>query len=1247
MRIVIDLQGVQTANRHHGIGRYSLLLAKAIVRNRGDHEIIIVLNGLLPDTIEPIRVEFDDLLPQENIRVWHAPGPVHDNEPGNTWRREAAELIREAFIANLRPDIVYISNLFDGYFDDAVTSIGRFDQTTPVAVSLYGRDALLPAGRKQSTDPLYQQYYRRKTGYLQCAALLLGISQFPQRQVEDFFGKNPVPQVNVSLAGNEFFRPLALSTVQTQVLLEKYRIFRPFVLVSGGVDGWNDFSRLIQAYTKLPTELREAHQLVLVGERHADSIQHMQQEAMPTGLSSDEAIFTGSVDDEELLKLYNLCKLFVPLSCNKDFGLSAIEAMACGTAVIGGNSTGLLEIIGREDMLFDADNETAIAEKLMRVLTDDAFRLELERHGLKQAKKYSWDGCAARTITALEQLNAQNQKHKAIPPAVPRRKMAYISPLPPERSGISDYSAELLPELSRYYDIDVIVAQDEVSDQWINANCRIRSVEWFRSHAVCYDRVLYHLGNSPFHEHMFALLEEIPGTVVLHDFYLSGIVAHLDLYGVIANGWTKELYWGHGYKAVQERFHAAGIADVVWKYPCSFGILKNARGVIVHSENSRLLAKHWYGQTETSDWSVIPLLRVPGDKHERAVARKALNLPEDAFVVCSFGLLGPTKLNHRLLTAWLASDLAKDKNCQLVFVGENHEGEYGQELLAKIHSSGAANKRIHITGWTDTNTFRLYLAAVDIGVQLRSLSRGETSAAVLDCMNYALPTIVNKNGSMGGLPDDAVWKIPDEFNNQQLIDALEKLWHDTSLRHRLAARARETILTQHSPQKCSGQYFEAIEGFYRQAQNGRTSLIRAVAALDGNQPGDLECLELAKTIAQNHPEKQSAQRLFLDVTATYITDLRSGIERVTRALLLELIKTPPEGYRIEPVYLSDLGGRWHYRYARAYTFTMLDCPADIIADEEIEVHPGDIVLGLVGQVDARQYLDGLHRDGVKISFIVFDLLPVLMLDMFPPGIKERHENWLRTIPRYDGAICISKAVADELEEWVKKQEKTRPRPFKISWFHLGADFKNSAPTYGLPDDADRVQAELGKRPGFLMIGTIEPRKGHMQTLSAFEKLWKENIDVNLVIVGKQGWMVDNLIDRLRQHPESDRRLFWLEGISDEYLEKVYAASTCLIAASEGEGFGLPLIEAAQHKLSIIARDLPVFREVAGQYAFYFKGLEPEALAETVTQWLALYAKGKAPRSDDMPWLTWRESAEQLKSIVVPSKEDLPKMLKIS
>ena len=78
MRIVIDLQGAQTENRSRGIGRYSLSLAKALVRNRGRHEIIVVLSGLFPDTIEPIRTAFNGLLPQSNIRIWYAPGFVRD-----------------------------------------------------------------------------------------------------------------------------------------------------------------------------------------------------------------------------------------------------------------------------------------------------------------------------------------------------------------------------------------------------------------------------------------------------------------------------------------------------------------------------------------------------------------------------------------------------------------------------------------------------------------------------------------------------------------------------------------------------------------------------------------------------------------------------------------------------------------------------------------------------------------------------------------------------------------------------------------------------------------------------------------------------------------------------------------------------------------------------------------------------------------------------------------------------------------
>jgi glycosyltransferase involved in cell wall biosynthesis len=129
--------------------------------------------------------------------------------------------------------------------------------------------------------------------------------------------------------------------------------------------------------------------------------------------------------------------------------------------------------------------------------------------------------------------------------------------------------------------------------------------------------------------------------------------------------------------------------------------------------------------------------------------------------------------------------------------------------------------------------------------------------------------------------------------------------------------------------------------------------------------------------------------------------------------------------------------------------------------------------------------------------------------------------------------------------------------------------------------------------------------------------------------------VERLSDQLRAHSELNRRLFWLDGVSDEYLDKVYAASTCLIAASEGEGFGLPLIEAAQREIPIIARDIPVFREVGGDCVFYFSnGKSPKALAEAIKEWLRLYTAGKHPKSDGLPYLTWTESAGKLLDIIL-------------
>lgn len=167
------------------------------------------------------------------------------------------------------------------------------------------------------------------------------------------------------------------------------------------------------------------------------------------------------------------------------------------------------------------------------------------------------------------------------------------------------------------------------------------------------------------------------------------------------------------------------------------------------------------------------------------------------------------------------------------------------------------------------------------------------------------------------------------------------------------------------------------------------------------------------------------------------------------------------------------------------------------------------------------------------------------------------------------------------------------------------------------------------RPTFLVVGTVEPRKAHRQVVDAFDLLWQSGSDLNLVIVGKQGWMVDDLAERIRDHGEMGKRLFWLEEISDDALDRLYESSTCLLAPSYGEGFGLPLIEAAMKNLPILARDIPVFREVVGDHAAYFEANVPGDLASAIRTWLVEYQAGIYPRPNGIRFVSWQEAAVAL------------------
>ena len=129
------------------------------------------------------------------------------------------------------------------------------------------------------------------------------------------------------------------------------------------------------------------------------------------------------VTDDDLVALYSLCKLFVLPSLHEGFGLPALEAMACGAAVIGSNTTSIPEVIGRNDAMFDPSSAHAIARIMQRALTDQAFHESLRRHGLQQAKKFSWDITARRALKAFETLRDDRRMRGELLEGAPYRRL--------------------------------------------------------------------------------------------------------------------------------------------------------------------------------------------------------------------------------------------------------------------------------------------------------------------------------------------------------------------------------------------------------------------------------------------------------------------------------------------------------------------------------------------------------------------------------------------------------------------------------------------------------------------------------------------------------------------------------------------------------------------------------------------------------------------------------------------------------
>jgi glycosyltransferase involved in cell wall biosynthesis len=389
---------------------------------------------------------------------------------------------------------------------------------------------------------------------------------------------------------------------------------------------------------------------------------------------------------------------------------------------------------------------------------------------------------------------------------------------------------------------------------------------------------------------------------------------------------------------------------------------------------------------------------------------------------------------------------------------------------------------------------------------------------------------------------------------------------------------------------------------------------------------------VAKVVPATPTSPMQQKQFLVDVSVIYRTDARTGIQRVVRSLLLQLISSPPVGYSVRPVFATA---------THSYCYADLDVldyswKVDSNHSKSVVIQAGDLFLALdlAAHLLPRHQVQILHWKmcGVKIHVLVYDILPLQYPEWFNEKTTRNFKRWIRWMAVYaDGAICISNSVKAEVNIWLNVQYGLPPSALHTCTIVLGADIASSAPSSGLPPNAEFLLARLRNTPAVLMVGTVEPRKGYDQALSAFELLWRQRDPTYiLIVVGRPGWKTQTLQNSLHAHPELGKRLFWIEDASDEFLNRLYAACRGVLVASRAEGFGLPLIEAALHGAPVLARDIPVFREIGFDDVTYFNSTNPQDLAKAIDDWLSLGNPTSLRRTTkELP--TWQLSATQLLS----------------
>ena len=388
-------------------------------------------------------------------------------------------------------------------------------------------------------------------------------------------------------------------------------------------------------------------------------------------------------------------------------------------------------------------------------------------------------------------------------------KVAYFSPLNPIRSGISDFSEELLPYLINYMEIDLYI-DDYIPLNIDKKDFTVYNISDYEKNRNNYDITVYHVGNNyKYHKSIVDTFMKFGGILELHDVSMHNYIAADTIETNNPQTYIDLMKYSHGIVGEEiAKKYLNGMIEAPWEnssseFTVNKHLIDHAEAIIVHSDYAKQIVKGINQKKKVINIGLHTPDIIKDFSSFKMKCRKKLLIDSDIAIIGSFGYATETKRIVQVLEALNNIKKAAVKKFHYYIVGDTNS-DYIRDKINEMN----LQDEVTITGFTTLDDFKLYMGACDICINLRYPTQGETSASLHRMFGMGKPVLVTQIGSFEEYPDDIAIKIPYDNNEvSEIYNAINRVLTDKLCLNNMSEKSYIYALENYNVKDNAYRYF--------------------------------------------------------------------------------------------------------------------------------------------------------------------------------------------------------------------------------------------------------------------------------------------------------------------------------------------------------------------------------------------------------------------------------------------------------